>query len=695
MDTVKLSDLATASPATFSALLQNLGINDLTTWRDDFSTSFGLSTGTDVASRLKTMISTAASTFTVGPTMGANYITGDKLTGAYTANGGNGQVYVYSNYPLPTGISMTNTGAYTGTFTAAGKYVFIVNAIDAKREVVSIAETVTVVEGSVLSGSIGNVNNHALMSGSYTATGGVAPYVYSYTGTLPPGLSIASTGVRTGQVTTPGTYPFTVIATDANGHTGSLVENTIVAPISFSVAQPMGNLITGRAITGAYTLTGNGSSPYTFAATGVPPGVTISNIGNRSGTPTTAGSYAVAITVTDANGETTSYTDNVTVGVLGLAAVTPGAGLGQAYAGNVPLTGVYVAPVTASSTNAPSWVTSITVSGTNVVIAGTPLTVGTSASFDITVSDAASQTATQALTVAVAAVTLPVTGAVGQLHVGDAFTGAYTTAKAYGTVTYTTTGTLPPGYTLASNGTRSGTATAAGTYAFTVTATDSLGNTGSLSESIVVLAKPYSVWDPAGIAPGIVLSNGAATNSVANADVGITAENGMVISDTAITGKVYFEAVITIVDATGNGAAFGWVNSRPDFVYSNSRLGDSAMGAAIYVPSGEIVMSWAQATTTLTPVSAGVYRLGIAVDVTAGTWWATNDGTTWFKDLNGVAGNPAGGTNTLPKPTGTPGTAYIAATPFAHGNTVEIVANPALLAWAAPTGFTAGVAAAY
>jgi hypothetical protein len=60
---------------------------------------------------------------------------------------------------------------------------------------------------------------------TFTATGGSAPtspYTFSYTGTLPDGLTLDPvTGELSGTPTTEDTFTFTIIATDANGYTGS------------------------------------------------------------------------------------------------------------------------------------------------------------------------------------------------------------------------------------------------------------------------------------------------------------------------------------------------------------------------------------------------------------------------------------------------------------------------------------------
>ena len=51
-----------------------------------------------------------------------------------------------------------------------------------------------------------------------------------------------------------------------------------------------------------------GTTPYSWSATGLPAGLTISSSGLISGTPTTAGNYSVTATVTDANSKTGSAT---------------------------------------------------------------------------------------------------------------------------------------------------------------------------------------------------------------------------------------------------------------------------------------------------------------------------------------------------------------------------------------------------
>jgi hypothetical protein len=74
-----------------------------------------------------------------------------------------------------------------------------------------------------------------------------------------------------------------------------------------------------------------GSASYTFTATGLPPGVTLAPNGLFSGTPTTAGTYSVVVTATDATGLTASATFSVSIaGKLVVSGATLSAVLGTA-----------------------------------------------------------------------------------------------------------------------------------------------------------------------------------------------------------------------------------------------------------------------------------------------------------------------------------------------------------------------------
>jgi hypothetical protein len=81
------------------------------------------------------------------------------------------------------------------------------------------------VTGGIADAAVGDA-----YAGGYAASGGIAPYVYSTSGTLPPGLTINKvTGLPSGNASgSTATYTFDVIGTDVNGDTGVLHESVTV-----------------------------------------------------------------------------------------------------------------------------------------------------------------------------------------------------------------------------------------------------------------------------------------------------------------------------------------------------------------------------------------------------------------------------------------------------------------------------------
>src|SRR5271165_1752481 len=102
-------------------------------------------------------------------------------------------------------------------------------------------------------------------------------------------------------------------------------------------------------------------------------------------------------------------------------------------------------------------------------IAGVPNTAGTS-NFTLKVTDSASATISESLTLTIAP------SSVILARFQEAY--SFNLTANFGTAPYTyllASGSLPPGLTLASNGAITGTATATGTFNFSVLVTDSLG----------------------------------------------------------------------------------------------------------------------------------------------------------------------------------------------------------------------------
>ena len=145
----------------------------------------------------------------------------------------------------------------------------------------------------------------AVMQGPYGQTlvagGGTAPYSWSYSGALPPGIGLYTTGLLSGTPTALGTYSFTVRVADASSASATRILTVVVArtaPLTIT-----GATLTAGAVDTPYTnklLAYGGQSPYTWKTAGIlPPGLTVTSAGVISGTPTSRGKYLFTATVTD------------------------------------------------------------------------------------------------------------------------------------------------------------------------------------------------------------------------------------------------------------------------------------------------------------------------------------------------------------------------------------------------------------
>src|SRR5690606_3752494 len=139
---------------------------------------------------------------------------------------------------LPTGLDLTDNGDGTatidGTATVGGSFDFRLLLIDGERNEVTADFTINVQAAPLsLSGSIVATEVGEAFTGGVTASGGVPPYTYSLTGSVPPGLSInASTGSASGVATTPGNYSFSVVVEDSVESIASSPQNVTVSAVT-------------------------------------------------------------------------------------------------------------------------------------------------------------------------------------------------------------------------------------------------------------------------------------------------------------------------------------------------------------------------------------------------------------------------------------------------------------------------------
>jgi hypothetical protein len=370
----------------------------------------------------------------------------------------------------------------------------------------------------VISGTLPGTGTVAVAyTGSLTVSGGNGTYTWTATG-LPTGLSGSSANTATltvsGTPTRAGTYNVNVKASDSNSNSTTYTVSIVVAapatPTISGTLPVSGNV--GTAYTGTLTASG-GTAPYTWAVTGLPTGVTSSGTSSStltiSGTPTAAATYAVAVTLTDANSGSSYY--NVSVVIAGPKPPTISGALPATGTVNIPYTGSLTvvggtAPYTWTVTGLPAGVTATGTSTPTITVAGTPTVAGTNA-VSVGVTDANANSATP---YKVSIVINPPVGktlvisptTLGVLNNGGAITPITVTATPATTAPYTwnvAVGALPEGLVL-NNGTTtsatsitstsnsitiSGTPTATGPYSFTLSITDSVSPAGTGSQSFV------------------------------------------------------------------------------------------------------------------------------------------------------------------------------------------------------------------
>jgi hypothetical protein len=151
-----------------------------------------------------------------------------------TESGGVGTlVYTVIAGTLPTGIKLSTAGAFSGLPTVIGTNSFTVQLKDHNTPTPDVATanlSITVNPMTITTTSLPNGVHAKAYSAKLAVSGGKSPWVWSViSGTLPPGVKLASTGAFSGTPTTPGTYAFTVQVHD------STTPTHLVATANFSI----------------------------------------------------------------------------------------------------------------------------------------------------------------------------------------------------------------------------------------------------------------------------------------------------------------------------------------------------------------------------------------------------------------------------------------------------------------------------
>ena len=253
------------------------------------------------------------------------------------------------------------------------------------------------------------------------------------------------------------------------------------------------------------TATG-GDAPVTTTADVLPAGLTLTN-GVISGTPTTAGSTAVTIAYTDADGDSDTSSFDFVVAAADLMPIAPTipdqtATVGTSYSQTLPVFSGGDGTLTYTAAPLPA---GLNFNATTRLISGTPTTVETT-TVVYEAEDDDGDTASVSFDISVgAADLLPTAAAIANQSatVGSAFSLTFDAATGGNTpLTYAVSGN--PAWLTLSGRTLSGTPTATGTHTITITVTDSDGDTDTESFVLTVGTVPNTP-------PTISIATAAAT----------------------------------------------------------------------------------------------------------------------------------------------------------------------------------------
>lgn len=488
---------------------------------DSFTYTATNSGGTSAPATVSVTVQDAVITITASGGFAATVAA--PYTQTFSFNGGTPPWSGYQVTNLPAGVAITGTTANTvtisGTPTQAGTFNLNVSATDGSTGngpyTVGQAFTLTVTGPTLTLAPASpalNATYATAFTQAFSTTGGVGPYTYAVSGTLPAGVSLSG-ATLSGTPTAPGSYSFTITATDT-GASGVGAPFTTSRAYTLEVAAPTLTLTpatlpastAGTVYTQALSANG-GVAPYSFALSAgtLPAGLTLTSSGTLAGTPTEAGTFNVSVTATDTYGQavTRAYALEVAQPTLTLApggGALPNATAGVAFSQSLVVSGG-IAPYTATLSGALP--TGITFNPATLAFVGTPTESGTF-TFDVTVTDSTggtpgTVTATYSLTVLVPPLSLSPETVQGATA-GVTYTQTFVATGGVAPYQYTlSAGTLPAGLTLdTATGQLAGTPTQAGSFDFSVTATDSTAGTAATTVRAYTLAvsAPVIVVDP-------------------------------------------------------------------------------------------------------------------------------------------------------------------------------------------------------
>ena len=252
-------------------------------------------------------------------------VTGTPYSATFSAAGGVAPLTWSIAGSLPSGLALTPDGMISGTPSAAGPFLFRALVTDANGNQAGQACSISVTRAPLgVSGCpLPDASAGQPYSTSLMPSGGVEPYLWTYSGSLPPGLSFSTSGYVSGTPSKPGVFPITVKLMDGTMQTGSqpcsLRVKDPVLQISTACPLPPGSM--GQFYSTQFGAKG-GAPPYHFDFYGyLPNGLGVSPDGTISGTPSSLGAIAFLAQVTDSAGQSASNLCSIDVELPDVPAV--------------------------------------------------------------------------------------------------------------------------------------------------------------------------------------------------------------------------------------------------------------------------------------------------------------------------------------------------------------------------------------
>jgi hypothetical protein len=524
---------------------------------------------------------------------------------------------------LPAGLTFTYNGNGTATIAgtpAAGTGGTYVLQLLASNGIGSASQTLTLTvrqAPAITSASSTAFSQGTPGSFTITATGFPIPAL-TRTGALPTGVTFTDNGNGTATIAgTPGvasggTYVLTLSA--SNGVGAAATQNftlSVSGPPQFTSATGT-TFVAGSA--GSFTVTAvGGPAPAISLAGSLPAGVSFVNNGNGTatiaGTPTagTGGTYPLTLTAT--NGVGSPATQNFVLTVHQAPAITSvnAASFTVNTASSFTVASTGVPTPTISVTGAlPAGITVTPNGNGTATIGGT--TAGPAGAYPLTIqaSNGVGTPATQNFTLTITTCTVvtvsPAAGALPGGRYAAAYAQTFTASGGSGHTFSVTAGTLPPGLTLSSGGSLSGTPTTTGTFNFTVSATAASTCGGSSAYSLVVrpdaqnesfaggvgntqygvgIAAPGT---PAVVVAGTVLSNDAGPGALSAGPASIASSNGGLVTMAANGTFLYTPAA----GYAGASDTFTYTLTDGNGVTNTATVTIGLSGVVWYVSAGAV-----------------------------------------------------------------------------------------------------------